>query len=217
MLVVPTSGGGLTLPTSTFRRLHDDSAPTLVASADLVDAGCSMWISKTGSRLYLPGATTAPAASTLQQVDLIFKGRMLAFPVGTEIVPAGAVKAPRRHSGPSTATIAAAARNASEHAAAERRRAHATVQAAAWEALEPTVSELKPAAAAATLISTELSCPSERWTAGCSAAAADDLFFYCPPTQDAGPTDTVPASVHLLARLEPTRAGDDGHLRHQLL
>jgi hypothetical protein len=45
--VVHTAAGSVALPCSTFRRLADDSAPTLVASADLVGAGCWMWISNT--------------------------------------------------------------------------------------------------------------------------------------------------------------------------
>ena len=114
--VVPCAGGNLTLPSSTFRRLLDPNTPTLVASADLVDAGCSMWISPTGSRLYMPGApVVVPTGAGLQSVDLVFKGRMLAFPVGTVVEPAPA--APQRRAGPSQAAIAAASRNSAAKAA----------------------------------------------------------------------------------------------------
>jgi hypothetical protein len=71
--VVPCAGGNLTLPPSTFRRLLDPKTPTLVASADLVDAGCSLWLSAAGSRLYMPEApVVVPTASVLQSVDLVF-------------------------------------------------------------------------------------------------------------------------------------------------
>ena len=203
--VVPYAGGNLTLPSSTFRRLLDPTTPTLVASADLVDAGCSLWLSAEGSRLYAPGAPVVkPTGATLQSVDLVWKGRMLAFPVGTVVKPPPA--APQRRAGTTQAAIAAASRDSAAKAAAVLRRARDAEQAAAWAALDPAPAA--PVCAPAAPV-----CPSELWTAGCASLTMDESLSYAVAAPDQ--TDGGSASVHLLARLDG-QGGDGGVIRHKL-